>query len=126
MKPVIAFNDHHFELGQKVSFIRQLPDGTIGDGEAIFLAVHLDQNRRTMAHLKNLEKLPDGRDDIFNTDLLCVNASEDFKAEYERMTEQVKALQTEGNNKISEITKDYNAQVDDCYTALLGDPVEIK
>ena len=125
MKPVIAFNDHHFELGQKVSFIRQLPDGTIGSGTATFMAMHLDQNKRVMAHLKADEKLENGQDNFFNTDLLCVDASDEFKAEYERMTQEVKALQTQGNNEITEITAAYNLRVDACYTALLGEPVEI-
>jgi hypothetical protein len=129
MKPVIAFNDHHFELGQKVSFIRQLPDGTIGSGTATFMAVHLDQNKRVMAHLKADEKLETGQDNFFNTDLMCIDCSDEFKEEYARMTAQVRVLTDEGGKvivaKSEEISKEYNSQIEDCYTALLGEPVEI-
>lgn len=109
-------------LGSKVSFVRGNPHtNEIEHGTGLVMAICLDTALRPMAHIEALKS--DGEKDRFNVDLLCVNPSDEQVEKYTATVNAVKALQSEGNDKVASMVAEYNGRVSDAYTGVVGDPV---
>lgn len=110
------------EIGKKAQYTRQKRNGDnveIVEGIGTILAICLDPGKRLMAHMR------DGAD-VFNVDLNCLNADEDFKAKFRAVTAEVEALRVEGNAAAQAVIDDYNARVEKAYDAILGVPLALE
>ena len=107
-------------LGTQVSYIRQTPQGEIQTGFATVMAVAIDATKRIVCHLKD-----PNQEHAFNTDIHCVNPSEEFISKFKELTQEVKTAQDAYNAKAQEIIDEGNKHIASLYTGLLGEPIEI-
>lgn len=112
------------ELGTKVSYVRQNPQGEILTGNATVMAICMDGEKRLTAHLKDTSpqegEEPKPR---FNVPLTCLNPSPDFIEKFAHEMKKVEALVKEATDKNQEIVKKYNAEIAELYTGILGEPL---
>lgn len=107
-------------LGTKVTYVRQDPQGQVLQGEAVVLAICLDQEKRVMAHIKHNAE---GEGFAFNVDLNCLNPSEEFVEKFKDVTNRVRLLQGAANEEIQAKVADGNRRIADEYSTILGHPV---
>ncbi len=112
-----------FELGSRVTYIR--PDkanaGKTVEGNATALGIVLDANKRRVVICHDTSQ-PEAAQ-RFNVDVKCINASEEFKAQYREAVAAVVKRSAELNNQITEFVTTGNAEVDKIWSEVLGEPV---
>lgn len=112
-------------IGQRVAYVRQNPStGEILTGFGLVLAIHLDAVKRVMAHLS--EKNAEGHEEKFNVDLTCLEPTEEFIIRFTEVTNKVKEISSEGNKQVISVVSDFNKKVEDVYSGILGEPIEIE
>jgi hypothetical protein len=110
------------QLGQLVTFVQADQNtGALVEGKGRILAIAMDGAKRPIAHLEHVPN-PEGKPN-FNVDLNALNPSEEFKVKLKTCVETVLKLSAEGNAKVGAVVGDYNKQVEDQYTGVLGAPV---
>lgn len=106
-------------LGKLVKYIRADEAGELHEGEGSVQAVFLDPRNRAMVRVK------DGEHD-FNVDLMAINPDKAIFAAYDDLHKRVKEVSEEGNELVKVTVECYNAKVEDIYSELLGEPVEVE
>lgn len=105
-----------FNIGDTVTYIRHHADGSFTEGEGKVKGMGLDGANHSVALVQEGEN-------AFNTPLPCLNATEEFKAQYKTMVTEVLALSQEGNEKSREIVQEYNKKIIALENSVLGEPI---
>lgn len=111
------------KIGQRVDYVRQTSDGGVQTGTARILALTIDPNKRLMAHL-DTEKAEGS--EKFNVHVTCLNPSAEFIDQFTKVMNDVTALSTEGNGKVSEVVAEYNQRVDVLQAEVLGEAISFE
>lgn len=104
-----------YDINQEVTYLRSDNDYVVQSGSGIVKAIFLDSDSRVVVQVK------DG-DNVYNIHLACLNASDEFRAQYEALEVQVKALSEAGNAEVRATVAKFNADIESLKTALLGSP----
>lgn len=112
--------DLYPKLGTRVNFIRY--DGKqFVEGDGFVKAIFIDPNGYPSVQLADVGN----EKSVFNVELACIDASEDFKGRYRSTIELIEAKAKEGNDKAQEVVITYNKSVDDLRAVAFGDPIVI-
>ncbi len=106
----------HFDLGQKVRYIRLSPEGKPETGEG-FIAAHLiDVNKREKYLVKDGDK-------AYNCEPYAIDASEEEEAMYIHHVKKLRETADLYNKRSDDIIKEGMTAVDRLNNELFGEPI---
>ena len=111
-------------IGNFVHYVRQLASGEFSQGWGFVKAVSVNPDNRPIVLIHDAEQ-PE-QSNTFNVDLLAVNATPEFRAEYKAMMVDVQRIADEANALIAKTAADANAQIAIRKTEVLGQAIEFK
>lgn len=106
-------------IGSEVTYIRSTPEGEVMEGVGIACAIFLDPRSRLMVQVR------DGGN-TYNVDFVTINRDEAFFADYAKAIKSVADITAEGNELVTKTVTSYNAQVDEVYNSVLGEPIHVE
>ena len=109
------------DLGKKVNFIRQKPNGEFHEGEGILVAYAVDPRRRLTGHIQILDA--DGKPEGINVEMAAINPSDEFKVKFREAMGRVQKLEATAKKKNLEIVAKYNPMIDRVYNEAFGPQV---
>jgi hypothetical protein len=112
--------DLYPKLGAKINYIRY--DGKqFLEGDGFVKAIFIDPNGYPSVQVADAAN----EKSVFNVELACADAPEDFKVRYKNTIELIDAKAKEGNEKAQEVVRSYNQSVDELRAIAFGDPIVI-
>lgn len=113
-------------MGAKVSFIRVTDEQKVLEGKGHIQAIFLDPNKRIMAQVREEAISNDVDAKVWNIDLKCVEPSTETKKAYVELVKEIKDITEKGNTEAQKVVASFNEEIEEKYSALLGEPVELE
>jgi len=113
-----------YELGARVEYIRFHLKEDIITGDALVKAYGVDGENRPIALLQDLKRVDEqGKPEVFNVPVKCVNPDEIFISAFNSLIVETKTLETEANTAIRKLTEEANVAIAELNNAVLGDAI---
>lgn len=112
----------YFEIGSEVKYLRHDTELKVYEEHGILRAIFIDPSNRLMAQVRNGEN-------GWNVHYCTLREAgaeyeSDFVDEYTNLLQAIRGISSEGDAIVQNVVEEYNGQVEDATSAVLGEPLD--